>query len=187
MDSIHRAVAVLPNFVDSGGTWQTLTTLDSAESGGLASTRAMQPPHHRWPLDTRFFAIALAIWACYLLYRAIFNQGELALGDALMLFAGLKLYSDAARFALLAEASIFFSIALGIFAERRWAMLLALGLAADVVLSHLLFVIFNLSNPMKLSSVRARAMEGPALVAIALYLWIRSKSLVFDWSRGGAS
>jgi hypothetical protein len=182
MDSIHRANAIVPNFVDSRGAWQTSTMLDSAESGGLASTRPMEPPRHRWPLDTRFFAIALAIWACYLLYRAIFSQGELALGDALMLFAGLKLYSDAARFALLAEASIFFAIALGIFSERRWAMLLALGLAADVVLSHLLFVAFNLHNPVKLTSVRAKAMQGPALVAIALYLWIRSKTLVFGWT-----
>jgi hypothetical protein len=138
---------------------------------------------NRWPPDTRVFAFGLGAWACFLLYRAVFDESELGLGDALMLFGGLKLYGDAARFALTAEASIFLVIALGIFSERRWAMLLALGIAADIVLSHLLFVAFNLSNPVKLTSVRAKASEGPALVAIALYLWIRSKSLVFDWTR----
>lgn len=134
---------------------------------------------NRWPLDTRLFAIALGLWACRLLIHAFLDPGELGLGDSLMLLAGLKLFGDAARFALLAEASIFFVLAWGILTQQRWAMLLALGVAADIVLSHLLFVTFNLNNPGKLASVRIKAKEGPVLVAITLYLWIRSKELVF--------
>jgi len=134
---------------------------------------------NRWPIDTRLFAIGLGLWACRLLLRAFFDAGELGLGDSLMLLAGLKLFGDAARFALLVEASVFFVLAWGILIEQRWAMLLALGIAADIVLSHFLFVAFNLSNPARLSSVRAKAAEGPVLVAITLYLWIRSKDLVF--------
>ncbi|HUA36081.1 MAG TPA: hypothetical protein VMA09_20900 [Candidatus Binataceae bacterium] len=142
----------------------------------------MKPPaKNRWPLDTRLFAIALGLWACRLLIHAFLDAGELGLGDSLMLLAGLKLFGDAARFALLVEASIFFVLAWGILTEQRWAMLLALGVAADIVLSHLLFVAFNLNNPAKLSSVRTKAAEGPALVAVTLYLWIRSKALVFHW------
>jgi hypothetical protein len=121
-----------------------------------------------------------------MLSRVIFDRGEIEISQALMLFAGLKLYSDAARIALMIEASIFLTIAVGIYMERRWALLLALGLFADIVLSHLLFVIFNLSNPARLSSVRAKATEGPAIVAAALYLWIRSKSLVFGMTKGEA-
>jgi hypothetical protein len=69
--------------------------------------------------------------------------------------------------------------------QRRWALLMAFALMIDIVLNHLLFVIANLSTPAELTRVRTEAFEGPVLVALALYLWIRSKLLVFGWT--GAS
>ena len=136
----------------------------------------------RWPLDTKLFAIGLAVWALHVLGRAFLDESQLTVGRALMLFNGLKLYADEARIALLAEAGIFSVVALGMYLQRRWALLMALALMADIVLNHLLFVITNLSTPHELAHVRTEAFEGPILVALTLYLWIRSKWLVFGWT-----
>ncbi len=136
----------------------------------------------RWPFDTKLFAIGLAGWACHVLHRAFLDESQLTVGRALMLFNGLKLYADEARVALLAEAGIFLVVAMGMYLQRRWALLMAFALTADIVLNHLLFVITNLSTPAELARVRSEALEGPILVALALYLWIRSKWLVFGWN-----
>jgi hypothetical protein len=157
--------------------------LDAVEAEWLAGSTSMSPsPTQRWPLDTKLFAIGLAAWALHVVGRAYFEESQLTVGRALMLFNGLKLYADEARIALLVEAGIFFAVALGMYLQRRWALLMAFALMADVVLNHLLFVITNLSTPAELTRVRTEAFEGPVLVALALYLWIRSKRLVFGWN-----
>jgi hypothetical protein len=160
-----------------------VTLLDAAAAEWLAGSTSMSLPEtKRWPLDTKLFAIGLAAWAWHVLERAFREESQVTVGRALMLFNGLKLYADEARIALLIEAGIFFVVALGMYLQRRWALLMAFALMADIVLNHLLFVIANLSTPAELARVRTEAFEGPILVALALYLWIRSKRLVFGWN-----
>jgi hypothetical protein len=157
--------------------------LDAALAEWLAGSTSMSLPEmKRWPLDTKLFAIGLGAWALHVIGRAFFEDSALNVGRALMLFNGLKLYADEARIALLIEAGIFLVVALGMLLRRRWALLMAFALMADIVLNHLLFVIANLSTPAELARVRTEAFEGPIVVALALYLWIRSKQLVFGWT-----
>src|SRR6266481_5198538 len=140
-----------------------------------------QPPAIRWPLDLRVFAIMAGIWAICLVMRAFVNLGVYEVFDPLqVVFGGVRFNGDAARIVLIVEAGIFASVAIGVFAEQRWGLLLALCFMAQVVMSHLAFVIAYLPIRSEWMTVRATAMQGPTIVLITLYLWIRASDLIFD-------
>jgi hypothetical protein len=135
----------------------------------------------RWPFDIRVFAIMAGLWAVCLVMRAFVHPGELDVVDPVQaVFGGILFDGDAARVVLIVEAGIFASIAIGVFTEQRWGLLLALCFMAQVVMSHLAFVIANLPLRFAWMSVRATAMQGPMMVLITLYLWIRASDLIFD-------
>ena len=135
----------------------------------------------RWPFDLRIFAIMAGIWAICLVMRAFVNVGDYEVFDPLrVVFGGVRFDGDAARIVLIVEAGIFASVAIGIFAEQRWGLLLALCFMAQVVMSHLAFVIAYLPIRSEWMTVRATAMQGPTIVLITLYLWIRASDLIFD-------
>ncbi len=71
-------------------------------------------------------------------------------------------------------------IAIGVFAHRRWGLLLALCYMVQVVMSHLAFAIAYLPIQSEWIAVRSVASQGPMLVLITLYLWIRACDLIFD-------
>jgi len=48
------------------------------------------------------------------------------------------------------------------------------------VMSHLAFAIAYLPIPSEWMNVRAVASQGPMMVLITLYLWIRAYDLIFD-------
>ena len=140
-----------------------------------------QPPAMRWPFDLRVFAIMAGIWAICLVMRAFVNLGDYEVFDPLqVVFGGVRFQGDTARIVLIVEAGIFASVAIGIFAEQRWGLLLALCFLAEVVMSHLAFVIAYLPIRSEWMTVRATAMQGPTIVLITLYLWIRASDLIFD-------
>ena len=85
-----------------------------------------------------------------------------------------------ARVVLIVQAGIFAAIAIGIFFHRRWGLLLALCYMVEVVMSHLAFVIAYLPMRSEWENVRAVASQGPMVVLITLYLWIRAYDLIFD-------
>jgi hypothetical protein len=62
---------------------------------------------------------------------------------------------------------------------HRWGLLLALFFMAQVVMSHLAFVIAYLPLRFAWATVRETAMQGPMMVLITLYLWIRASDLIF--------
>ena len=140
-----------------------------------------QPPAVRWPLDIRVFAIMAGLWAICLVMRAFVNLGDYQVLDPLqVVFGGVRFDGDAARIVLIVEAGIFASVAIGVFAEQRWGLLLALCFMAQVVMSHLAFVIAYLPIRSEWMTVRAAALQGPTIVLITLYLWIRASDLIFD-------
>ena len=121
------------------------------------------------------------LWAICLVMRAFVHIGDFDVFDPIqVVFGGVRFNGDAARIVLIVEAGIFASIAIGVFAEQRWGLLLALCFMAQVVMSHLAFVIANLPLRFAWMSVRATAMQGPMMVLITLYLWIRASDLIFD-------
>lgn len=123
------------------------------------------------------------IWAVCLVMRAFVHLGEFDVVDPVQaVFGGVLFDGDAARIVLIVEAGIFASIAIGVLTEQRWGLLLALCFMAQVVISHLAFVIAYLPLRSAWITVRSTALQGPMMVLITLYLWIRASDLIFDIS-----
>ncbi len=121
------------------------------------------------------------LWALCLALSAFVHIGEIAVVDPVeTIFAGVRFNGDDARVVLIVEAAIFAMMAIGIFAHRRWGLLLALCYMAEVVMSHLAFVIAYLPIKPEWIAVRSVASQGPMMVLITLYLWIRACDLIFD-------
>ncbi|MGH7864695.1 MAG: hypothetical protein ACREQB_06885, partial [Candidatus Binataceae bacterium] len=76
------------------------------------------------------------------------------------------------------HALVVTTFAAGILAHRRWGILLALAYMAEAIVSHLVFIIMNLDVRSEATNVRMAAFEGPTLVLILLYLWIRSQDFL---------
>lgn len=140
-----------------------------------------------WPFDLRVFAILAGLWALLLAANAFVHVGEIVVVDPIeTIFAGVRFNGDDARLVLIVEAGIFAAMAIGIFARRRWALLLALCYMVQVVMSHLAFVIAYLPIHAEWRNVRTVASQGPMMVLITLYLWIRACDLIFDASPADA-
>jgi hypothetical protein len=135
--------------------------------------------NQRWPIDLRIFGAAALLWAVMVVLRVFFQEDVLPADPLEAVIAGLKFHGENARIVLLLEAAVFWSFGIGIIAERKWGLLLALGYMSEVVVSHLVFVIAHLDDSPELIHVRRAAIEGPPMVLIALYLWIRSNELIF--------
>ena len=137
----------------------------------------------RWPFDLKVFAILAATWAMFLLMIAVFVDSDFILVNPLHAIVGGMFFNfDDARLVLVIEAAIFGVIGIGIIAERRWALVLALIYMAQIVISHLAYAITYLPIRFELTHVRESAMQGPVLVLITLYLWIRATDLLFEAS-----
>ena len=121
------------------------------------------------------------LWALCLAMRAFVHIGDFDVVDPIeTIVAGMRLRGDDARLVLIVEAGIFAAMAIGIFARRRWGLLLALCYMVQVVMSHLAFAIAYLPFRSEWMNVRATASQGPMMVFITLYLWIRACDLIFD-------
>lgn len=139
-------------------------------------------PQVKWPFDLRVFAVMSALWAACLAVSTFVHVGEMEVVDPVeTIFAGVRFSGDDARLVLIVEAGIFAMIALGVFTHRRWGLLLALCYMVEVVMSHLAFVVAYLPIQSEWMHVRAVASEGPIVVLVTLYLWIRACDLIFDF------
>ena len=138
-------------------------------------------PRAVWPFDLRVFAVVAGLWGLCLAMSATIPPIDVSLVDPIeTIFAGVRFAGYDARVVLIVEAGIFAAIAVGIFLHRRWGLLLALCYMVEVVMSHLAFVIAYLPVRSEWENVRAVASQGPMVVLITLYLWIRACDLIFD-------
>jgi hypothetical protein len=148
-------------------------------------TTVPQSEKRDWPIDVRAFGVLSAFWAAYLVFLTFMRDPVMDPdGPLRALIAGIPFYGRAAQFVLLGQAAIFWAIAVGIAARRRWGLVLALFYTAQAVVSRLVFVLTYLGTRSEIRPVRSAALEGAALVIITLYLWIRTNELVF--SRGAS-
>lgn len=139
-----------------------------------------RPRSAKWPFDLFVFAAMSGLWAICLMLTVLAHANEVGMADPLeTVFAGVRFDGADAQVVVMIEAGIFAAISIGIFARSRWGLLLALVYMAEVVVSHLVFVIAYLPFRLEVMSVRATALQGPMLVMITLYLWIRSHDLIF--------
>ena len=148
----------------------------------MKSNRQSDPPQAFWPFDLRVFAIVAGLWSLCLAISALI-PGPVADVDLVdpveTIFAGVRFAGYDARVVLIVQAGIFAAIAVGIFFHRRWGLLLALWYMVEVVMSHLAFVIAYMPIHSEWENVRAVASQGPMVVLITLYLWIRGYDLIF--------
>ena len=147
----------------------------------MKSNRQSDRPRVAWPFDLRVFAVIAGLWGLCLALSALVPAGDVNLVDPIeTIFAGIRFNGDDARVVLIVQAVIFMAMAVGVFFHRRWGLLLALCYMAEVVMSHLAFVIAYLPMRSEWENVRAVASQGPMMVLITLYLWIRACDLIFD-------
>src|ERR1700689_5426170 len=140
-------------------------------------------PGPAWPFDLRVFAVLSGLWALCLVLSASVNLGEFTVVDPIVTtLAGVRFKGEDGRIVLLVQAGIFAAIAYGVFTYRRWGLLLALCYMVQVVMSHLAFVVAYLPIQSEWMHVRAVASEGPIVVLVTLYLWIRACDLIFQFA-----
>ena len=147
----------------------------------MNSNRPSDLPRVVWPFDLRVFAAIAGLWALCLAASAFVQIGDIDIVDPVeTIFAGVRFNGYDARLVLIVESGIFAMMAIGIFAHRRWGLLLALCYMAEVVMSHLAFVIAYFPIRSEWTAVRSVASQGPMMVLITLYLWIRAYDLIFE-------
>ena len=135
----------------------------------------------RWPRDLKIFALLAALWAAALTARIVmrdvtyYSQAPL---EAVLL--GMKFDGFPARLVLVAQAMAVSTLAIGLAAERRWGLLLALVYMLGVVVSNLIFMMTYMDDLAQGRSVRISGLTGIVSVLILLYLWIRARDLLFD-------
>jgi hypothetical protein len=149
----------------------------------MKSKSQSEPPHVVWPFDLRVFAAVAGLWSLCLVISGLIPVpvADIELVDPIeTIFAGVRFAGYDARVVLIVQAAIFAAIAIGVFFHHRWGLLLALLYMVEVVMSHLAFVIAYLPIHSEWQNVRAVASQGPMVVLITLYLWIRACDLIFD-------
>lgn len=141
-----------------------------------------------WPIDLRICGLIAALWAIYLAHSALTGDPIFTVAEPIhAVLGGLLFYGYQARIALLIEAAIFWAIAVGLVAGQRWGLVLALFFMAEEVMSRLVFILAYLNNRAEWYHVHMAANEGPIVVIVTLYLWIRASDLIFATSSPAAS
>ena len=147
----------------------------------MKSNSQPDPSHAVWPFDLRVFAVVAGLWSLCLAINSLVPAADVELVDPIeTIFAGVRFAGHDARIVLIVQSAIFAAIAIGVFFHHRWGLLLALFYMVEVVMSHLAFVIAYLPIHSEWQNVRAVASQGPMVVLITLYLWIRAYDLIFD-------
>jgi hypothetical protein len=147
----------------------------------MKSNRQSESRQVVWPFDLRVFAVVAGLWSLCLAISSIVPVADVELVDPIeTIFAGVRFAGYDARVVLIVQAGIFAAIAIGIFFHHRWGLLLGLCYMVEVVMSHLAFVIAYMPIHSEWDNVRAVASQGPMVVLITLYLWIRAYDLIFD-------
>jgi hypothetical protein len=135
----------------------------------------------RWPRDLKIFASLAALWAIGLMARVVVRDvmgySHTQLETTLL---GMRFDGYAARSALLAQASAAFTVAIGLAAERRWGLVLALIYMLEMVASNLIFMTTYMDDLGQGRNVRLAGLIGIVSVAVLLYLWIRARDLWSD-------
>jgi len=142
--------------------------------------QAGQERVNSWPIDLKIFAAIFVVWAFGLIVRVFTQSGIGEVNDpAQAVIFGYKWYGLAARLVLLVQSTVIGAFAIGILAQRRWALIVALLYFAQVVFSLLAFILLYFHVPGQEIHVKYSVFGGPIIVLFLLYLWIRSHDLIF--------
>jgi hypothetical protein len=132
-----------------------------------------------WPRDLKVFALLSALWAASLTARIVARDVAYFPDAPLQaLFLGFEFDGLSARFVIIAEAAVFFVVAIGIAAERKSGLVLALIYLLEVVVGELNFMLMYMGDLSQGHNIRVAGVAGIISVLILLYLWIRSRDLL---------
>jgi hypothetical protein len=133
-----------------------------------------------WPRDLKIFALFSALWAAGLTARILVRDSAYYPGAPMeAVVAGIQFGGYSASLVLIAQAMTFSVFAIGIAAERKWGLVLALFYMLEIAFSNLIFMAANIWDFTQGRNVRNSGWIGIAAVLILLYLWIRSRELLF--------
>ncbi len=135
-----------------------------------------------WPRDLKLFALFSALWAAAITIRILLaDYSDFGVNaDLQAIIGGMKFLGTAARVVLLAQATIFAAFAVGVATERKWGLVLALFYLAETIISHLIYMMAYMDTFGESAHLRTAAAEGVFAVLVLLYLWIRSRDLLFN-------
>ncbi len=138
------------------------------------------PKTSRWPRDLKVFAFFSAVWAAGLTARILIRDAaDYPQPPLEAIVVGMQFAGYSARVALVVQAVAFSAFAIGIAAERKWGLVLALFCMLEVAFSNLIFMTAYMWDLAQARNVRTSGWIGIATVLILLYLWIRSRELLF--------
>jgi hypothetical protein len=133
----------------------------------------------RWHCDLVVFAALCTLWSALLIFRVVIRDPFSSQASPFQdVFLGVKFYGHAAHITMTIQAAVFAAFGIGILLHQRWGLILGLFYFAEVVLSHIIFFVSNLNVPSQAVHVKITAVEGPIVLVILLYLWIRSRPLL---------
>ncbi len=137
--------------------------------------------HPRWPRDLKAFALFAAILAAWLTARIVMRDVTYyAQAPIEAVILGMKFDGFAARMVLALQALAVATLALGLAAERRWGLRLALLCLFEVVVSNLIFMMAYMDDIAEGRNVRLAGILGIGSVLLLLYLWVRARDLMQD-------
>ena len=135
----------------------------------------------RWPRDLKIFALFAALWASALIARIVIHDVTYYSPMPLQaVILGINFDGYPARVVLVAQAMALSTLALGLAAERRWGLMLALSYMLEVVVSNLIFMMTYMGDLSQGRNIRVSGLIGIVAVLILLYLWIRARDLLSD-------
>ena len=133
----------------------------------------------RWHRDLLVFAAFCTLWSALLIFRVMVRDPVSSPASPFQdVFLGVKFYGHAAHITMTIQAIAFAAFGIGILLHHRWGLILALLYFAEVVMSHIIFFTTNFNVPSQAIHVKITAIEAPIVLAILLYLWIRSRPLL---------
>ena len=135
----------------------------------------------KWRRDLLIFGRLCTFWAAVLILRVL-------TGDPLKpptepfqdVFLGVKFFGPTAEMTMIAQAVIYAIFGIGILMRQRWALIVALLYFVQVVIGHVIFFVTNLHVPAQAVHVKITAIGAPFMFVLLLYLWLRSRPLLFD-------
>lgn len=131
----------------------------------------------RWHRDLLAFAALCTLWSALLIFRVLIRDPFSSPASPFQdVFLGVKFYGRTAHITMTIQAIVFAALGIGILLHQRWGLILALFYFVEVVISHMIFFATNLDVPSQALHVKITGIEGPIVLVILLYLWIRSKT-----------
>ncbi len=133
----------------------------------------------RWHRDLLVFAALCTLWSALLIFRVVIRDPFSSQASPFQdVFLGVKFYGHAAHITMTIQAAVFAAFGIGILLHQRWGLIVALFYFVEVVLSHIIFFVTNYNVPSQAVHVKITVVEGPIVLVILLYLWIRSRPLL---------